>query len=352
MVDTLVVLITPILLLALAGILLRFVGCTAAQFSAAPSSSPVVAVNLVLSPNPSVVDKPVTFTATVTSDGSAVSGGSVQFGERTADNNLTSLASAPPDPPSGKATATFVFKTTGQHKIEAHYVDDQGHDQGSTFQTQQVDPAVARAPIAFVQAAPGTTEKLNSISVSTAPFPASISAGNLIVVWIYWNSPPPLQAVASVTDAVGNSYLPALGPTAGLGGVAGFQQQIWVAKNITPGANVSVKANFATAFNGEKDIAAFEYSGADQAAPVDKTGAATGNTQNAVVGPVTTTAPGIVFAAAIFGTTGLPGPGFTQRSDLARNVAEDESSPAAGPVKATFNNDPLVDWIAQLVAIK
>ena len=91
---------------------------------------------------------------------------------------------------------------------------------------------------------------------------------------------------------------------------------------------------------------------ADQAAPVDKSADATGtNTSDASVGPVMTTAPGIIFAAAIFANVGAPGAKFTQRSNFAHNLAEDQSSPAPGNLKATFANDPQ-DWIAQLVAIK
>jgi hypothetical protein len=292
----------------------------------------------------------VTFTATVTAGNVGVSSGSVQFSEQTADGGSTPLGTTPLDS-SGNASVIHTFATTGEHLIKADYTDTTDYYQASSAtQTQHVDPAKPRTPIGFVQAAPGNSETANNDNVSTAPFGASIAVGNLIVVWVFWSSTP-ARALTTVTDTVGNGYQRAIGPTGGIGDLSAFQQEIWIAKNIKPGANVSVKAIFGAIFNDEKNIAAFEYSGADQVAPVDKTAAATGAGADASVGTPVTTAPGIVFAAAVFKNTGTSGPGFTSRSTLQGNAAEDESRSAPGPVSATFVNDAQ-NWIAHLVAIK
>ncbi|MGZ4815020.1 MAG: hypothetical protein ACXVZV_06415, partial [Terriglobales bacterium] len=181
-------------------------------------------------------------------------------------------------------------------------------------------------------------------------FGVNLAAGDLIVVWIFWHAPV-AQAISTVTDTAGNTYQRAIGPTARVGTLIGYQQDIWYAKNINPGAKVKVTATFSGTFFGEKSISAFEYTGLDKAAPLDKTSVATGSGLNAAVGPVTTTAPGVVFAAAKFKTSGTPGAGFAQRSSLKGNVAEEKLTPGPVSIRPTFTN-AAQDWIAQMVTFK
>jgi len=344
------VLITPLLLLLLVGILTRFVGCTSfTSDDVPPAPTPETnstTTTLTGAPNPSSVGDPVTFSVAV----NIVGGGPPSAGQVDLRDGATLLKTVPLDS-TGKASILQTFSSAGTHSIQAVYSGVPGtlFPSASPAWPQVVNPGAPPPPVAFRQSAENN-ENLNNSSVTTAAFGANLGAGDLIAVWIYCHRPA-AQTVSSVTDTAGNVYQRAVGPTAGVGTLAGFEQEIWYAQNINAGANVKVTAAFSAAFNGEKSIAAFEYTGLDKAAPVDKTSAATGNSLNASVGPVTTTAPGVVFAAAVFKTNGTPGAGFTPRSALKGNVAEDKLTSAPTTVRPTFTN-AAQDWIAQMVAFK
>ena len=177
-------------------------------------------------------------------------------------------------------------------------------------------------------------------------------AGDLILVWIFYHSLA--QTVAGVTDTEGNTYAgPVVGPTQGAGNLAGWQQEIWYAKNIHGGTKPTVTATFSSmpAIAFERRISAHEYSGASGTDPIDVTSAAIGATVNASSGSVATTAAGLIFGAAIFASTGSAGPGFTDRSTLDGNISEDGPVATPGSAEATFINTAQ-DWIAQMVTLK
>jgi len=343
------VLATPLLLLLLVGLLTRFIGC--ASFGTVPSSStpdPGLAVTITTlsaSPNPSALGELVNFAVHV-----AAAGGAAVVGPVELHDGASLLASGATDA-TGNATLSYAFLTAGTHNVVAVYPGVPGSflPSPSAVWPQVVNPGPPPMPITFRQAAENS-ETLNNSSISTVAFGAAVGAGDLMVVWIFWRSPS-ATTVAGVVDSAGNTYQRAIGPLSGVGTMAGFQQEIWYAKNIKAGALVQVTATFPLAFNFEKNICALEYAGADKAAPLDKTASATGAGVNANLGPVTTTAPGIVFAAAVFNSKGTSGPGFTQRSSLKNNAAEDESSPAPATVTASFANTAQ-DWLGQLVTFK
>jgi hypothetical protein len=62
----------------------------------------------------------------------------------------------------------------------------------------------------------------------------------------------------------------------------------------------------------------------------------------------------LAFGAGICGTAATVGPGFTQRSALRNNVAEDMNITSSGQVvQATFmDTDANDDWVAQLITLK
>ena len=346
------VLITPFLLLLMVGLLARFIGCSSfAVGTGPPAPTPApetvsTTTTLTGAPNPSSVGDAVTFLVTV----NVVGGGPPSGGQVDLREGATLLKTVPLDA-AGKASVSQTFSTAGTHSIQAVYsgVASAIIPSASIAWPQVVTPGAPPTPIAFRQSAENN-ESLNNSQVTTAAFGANLGAGDLIAVWIYWHQPA-ARTISAVTDTAGNTYQRAIGPTAGIGTLVGFQQDIWYAKNINAGANVKVTATFSGAFSGEKSIAAFEYTGLDKADPLDKTSVATGSGVNASVGPVTTTAPGIVFAAARFKTSGTPGAGFLQRSSLKGNVAEDKTSAAPSTVRATFTNTAQ-DWIAQMVTFK
>jgi hypothetical protein len=213
---------------------------------------------------------------------------------------------------------------------------------------------VTRGPITWVQPME-KAEAVNIDYVTTDPSSKEVSAGNLMVVWIWYRSNT--QRVADppsgVTDSASNSYVKAVGPTPGVGMLAGWQQEIWYAKNINSGTNLTVTATFTGAFPAEKRISAHEYSGADGSEPLDKSLGNADSTSNASIVVMTTTAR-LIFGAAIFQNKGSSGLGFSSRSALGAgggNVAEDKQVNSGDAVVATFLNNQQ-DWIAQIVTFK
>ena len=107
-----------------------------------------------------------------------------------------------------------------------------------------------------------------SASSLAAAYPSAQTAGNLNIVVVGWNDTT--SAVSTITDSRGNTYVRAIGPTAG----TALTQSIYYAKNIVAGSNtVTVTFNKAAAY---ADVRVLEYSGADTANPLDVTMAAAG----------------------------------------------------------------------------
>lgn len=200
--------------------------------------------------------------------------------------------------------------------------------------TLQAAPAVGA--VAFVKKIE-TVAVASSSTASTGSFSSAVTSGNLIVVRIWYNDAT--RSVSSVSDTKGNTYARAAGPTTGPSSLAGWRQELWYAKNVTGGTTFSVTATFDATFSTEKSIAAFEYSGADAASPLDRTAATTTTGANAASPSVaTTSASELLFGAALFGSCGNAGSGFTARSTLNCNVAEDKTVSTTGSYSATFSN--------------
>jgi len=189
---------------------------------------------------------------------------------------------------------------------------------------------------AFVQLKEAIAE--SGSVVSTGTFSRAVSSGNLLVVWLWYNSST--QQVASIADTAGNSYALAAGPTTGTVAMAGWRQELWYAKNVAGASSLNVTATFTGAFNSRRTISVHEYSGLDPIAPLDRALGSATSSANASTGTVTTRfATELVFAAALFHTSGSAGPGFTQRSSIASNVSEDKVVTAAGSYAGQFSNN-------------
>jgi fibronectin type 3 domain-containing protein len=203
--------------------------------------------------------------------------------------------------------------------------------------------------ISYVQgnfATPQTTQTTVNVT-----FTAAQVAGDLNVVVVGWNDST--ATVSNVTDARGNLYTRAVGPTV----IPGVESQsIYYAKNIATaavGAN-TVTVTFSTAA-AYPDIRILEYSGADLNNPVDVTAANSGNSATSSSGTVTTTNPtDLLFGANIVQTiTTGSGNGFTSRllTTPDGDIAEDQMVAATGSYSATA---PLSSgqWVMQMVAFR
>ena len=327
MIDPFVVLAPVFILLVVA--LFGFAGCT--KFGVAPS--PTSASTPTFSPPPGTyktdqfvtisddTKDPTVFFTTDGTDPTAVAGGSAQ-----------------------KFDASIPIKVAANVTIKAIAI-------APGFVASPVATGVYQiviTPVAFVNLSEND-ENFDNDRITTAPFATNVTTGNMLVVWIWYNSAT--QSVASISDTAFNTYKRALPATHGAGSLGAWQQEIWYANNIKGAPNLTVTAVFSGIFSGEKAISVHEYQGLDPNAPLDQSASKTGVTANANCGPLTVAAGQLVFAAALFKGMGSSGAGFSQRSSLKNNVTEDQLASAAGPVTAMFAN-AAVDWITQMVSFK
>ena len=183
-------------------------------------------------------------------------------------------------------------------------------------------------------------------------FTAAQVAGDLNVVVVGWNDST--TVVSAVTDALGNEYTLAVGPTIQSGYAS---QSIYYAKNIASAAarTNAITVTFASAAKSP-DIRILEYSGADTSNPVDVTAANFGNSTTSKSGPATTTnATDLIFAANLVQTVSTgSGSGFTKRllTTPDGDIAEDQMATAAGSYSATAPLSPPAPWIMQIVALR
>ena len=252
-----------------------------------------------------------------------------------------------PTPGGGTSTMTF---TVGSNTVVGTYPITVSATGGGVQQTSTVTLTVSTGIINYVQgnyATPQTPQTAASVTYATVQ-----AAGDLNVVVVGWSDGT--ATVNSVTDAAGNTYTLAVGPTV-LSGVE--SQSIYYARNIAAaaaGANtVTVTFSAAAVY---PDIRILEYSGADPINPVDVTAAGSGNSASSSSGSVTTTnATDLLFAANLVqtGTTG-PGSGFTSRLLTVPDgdIAEDEMVTAVGSYNATAPVSPANSWIMQMIAIR
>ena len=186
----------------------------------------------------------------------------------------------------------------------------------------------------------------------TVPYTGAQTGGNLNVVIVGWNDT--IAQVSSVTDAKGNVYQLAVGPTLLSGALS---QSIYYAKNIvnaTPGAN-AVTVTFDTAAI-YPDIRILEYSGIDTVNPLDVVVGVQGNSATSSSGAVATTnANDLLVGANIVtgGTTGA-GSGFTQRllTNPDGDIAEDGVVTATGSYSASAPLSNADGWVMQIVAFR
>ena len=155
-----------------------------------------------------------------------------------------------------------------------------------------------------------------------------------------------------MTDSKGNLYSLALGPTLNTAG--GLSQSIYFATNIaaaTAGSNtVTVNFNGSTPY---PDLRILEYSGIDNATPVDVTSTGTGNSGTSSTVAVTTTNPSdLLFGANVVGIiTTAAGSGFTNRliSGDGNIVEHPQWSSSSRTATATLNSS---QWLMQMVAFR
>ncbi|KYG66998.1 hypothetical protein AZI86_08225 [Bdellovibrio bacteriovorus] len=237
--------------------------------------------------------------------------------------------------------------TAGSFSIQAVAVDAAGNSANHTIAVT----SASAIPISYVQNSEQSITA-NSSSVATPAFSSSLTAGNLMVCAIVYNSNS-IQ-VTSVSDTAGNSYAKAVGPvTSPSGLMADWRAEVWYKENLATGTSVTVSANFGSTFNAYKRISCHEYAGIKTSGALDQSTSAVGTTSIGSVGPITTTqANELLFVAgAVGGGNSMAGSGFTQRSTLDNDTVADRIVSSTGSYSATMSPTG-DDWQMILVSFK
>lgn len=203
-------------------------------------------------------------------------------------------------------------------------------------------PAAAATPT-HVQS---RAKEVSSGTVNSLAFSSANTGGNLIVVYLIWNT----SATVTLSDTKNNVYAAAAPVTRWNNNT--WSSQVFYAKNIGAGAN-TVKATFSAAITAWADLYIHEYSGLDKVNPLDVSAAAVGTSSAMNSGTATTTNPSdLIFgAAASNGNVNAAGAGFTTRRSNFGNRTEDKVVGTAGPYNATASQNS-TSWVMHMVAFK
>jgi hypothetical protein len=213
-----------------------------------------------------------------------------------------------------------------------------------------VRQGAASATPTFVQVN-AATPQASSASVAV-PFNAAQTAGNFIAVIVGWNDGS--TQVTSVSDATGNAYALAIGPTKS---TTVLTQSIYYAKNIAAaaaGANVvTVAFSAAPSF---PDVRVLEYANIDPTDPLDVAVGASGNGATSDSGSVTTTNANDLLVAGTTTSSGVASVDANYMLRIVTNPDEDDAQDrlvtATGSVNATATLASSDAWVAQMAAFR
>jgi hypothetical protein len=180
----------------------------------------------------------------------------------------------------------------------------------------------------------------------------SATSGNLIIVFSHWDNQ---ASTATVTDQLGNTYVPVFASPANVGTADRFQ--VWYAKNIKGGVPLGVTVHYSAKTTSLSVVDAAEYSGLQKLSPLDVFVSATGNgaAQNSGNMPATTSGSDLI--VGLFGYAGYANPytagaGFTFRNYDASTLLEDRAVSVTGVYNATASSSTSVGYAAFAIAFK
>jgi hypothetical protein len=228
--------------------------------------------------------------------------------------------------------------TAGNHTITATFTptDTTDYATATATVTLTVNPVSAFVQVAGVSA-PGSA---SSLSYS---FTANTLAGDLIVVGFDFSAS---TTPVSVTDSQGNTFIQVGSLLTSPGGV---DSEVYYAKNIRGGADtvtVTLSANSAWL-----ELYLTEYTGVDQANPIDAQAGASGSAGTVSSGNATTTNSGdVIYGYCVGDSACTAGSGFSARSTLDNNLIEDQTAGNPGSYAATGTANS--GWTMHMVALK
>ena len=203
-----------------------------------------------------------------------------------------------------------------------------------------------RTPPRFVQT---DSTGAGSAAVATRALPANVAAGNMILVAI--DVVPGAGITVVVTDDKGQTYT-VLGPFDGNDSVRHFIAYT-LAQMSGP---TTVTSTLSSAPATYHDLRLHEYANTAMTDPVEATASATGITQvmdGVRSGVVTTTEPNeLIFGFATYAGQGVPGTGFTLRSNFDFDLTEDRVAVTPGPYEALSTLTNGSTWTIDAVTIR
>jgi chitodextrinase len=196
---------------------------------------------------------------------------------------------------------------------------------------------------AFVQE---RDNQVNSGQTNSATFSAPATSGNLLAVYLIWDS----TGSASVSDSLGNSYASAVAPIRWNNGA--YSAQIFYTVSLRSGTD-TVTATFTSSIKSFGIVYAHEYRGVSQTSPIDVTAAASGASGSLNSGAATTTNPSdLIFAGGVSANSvTAAGSGYVARSMAHGNITEDTAVSVTGSYSATASHSGGA-WAMQMVAFK
>jgi hypothetical protein len=188
--------------------------------------------------------------------------------------------------------------------------------------------------------------EFGSASTASISFKAETTAGDLVIVGIYFG---PSSSISSVTDSQTNVYTQ-IG-TALNSPTKKQSAALFYAKKIKGGSDtVTVQLNAVPESPG-LGISIFEYKGVDTISPLDGNAQAAGSSRTVSSGNLTTTVAGdLLFGFCVSDSKCHKGEGFKTKDNDDRSIGEYKILDAAGTTSVTASaNDP---WTIQAAAFK
>jgi hypothetical protein len=184
----------------------------------------------------------------------------------------------------------------------------------------------------------------NATSNMSVSFTSNNAQGDFLIVTGTAARP---ASTISISDILGNSYTPAMGPVTDT--TQNVTMYIWYVANCKAGANTVTITPSTTA---ALEIHVSEWSGLASVSPVDQTASATGTGTNVSSGLQTTSLNGeLLFGYGWVFNTASGGAGFTPISLVNGDLDEYEIQAAAGSVAATFTQASGT-WFAAMATFK
>jgi hypothetical protein len=185
-------------------------------------------------------------------------------------------------------------------------------------------------------------------STFNVSFTSNVQAGDLIVIPMMWE---PSSPTASVTDTLGDTYLVAAGPTAGLGPFSGTVAETFYTF-VRDGGSGPLTVHYQVTGATTMEATQLEYSGVEAL----DVAVVVVSTSSTVVdsGVMTLSGPQELLLgwADSFGNITDAGSGFIVRSSIQSDIVEDMVSGAPGDYWVTTANSTDPNWILQAVAFK